>query len=387
MERSVMYVDITAFAVSVEAVREPRLRGRPVVVALQKANRSLVYASSYEARRAGIHRGMPLQEARRLCRDLIVLPPNPSLYAHATQAMLDLLSGFSPIIEPVRYGHAYLDMTGTRRLFGSPADAGAKIQREIRERLNLEATVGVATNKLVSKVASDVVKPTGLQDVRPGDEERFLSPLPVHYLPGVGKATLQQLAELNIHYIRELARIPLTHLTQLFGQRGTQLHQWAHGIDPRPVQPPRREPCIEERETLPEDTNEIPVLRAVLFRLAERACRRLRQEHLMAQRLSLELRYSDGVETKGEMRLAFASQFEHEIYPAAEEAFAHLLTRRVRVRSLRLGLKELKPMARQLCLFSSPEDERRERLLSALDRIRDRFGEDAIHYAHTLALN
>ncbi|MDZ7373535.1 MAG: DNA polymerase IV [candidate division KSB1 bacterium] len=386
MERSILYVDITAFAVSVETVLEPRLRGRPVVVAVQTANRSLIYASSYEARRAGIHRGMPLQEARRLCRELIVLPPNKPLYARATQAMLDILSRFSPVIEPVRYGHAYLDMTGTQRLFGSPIDAAAKAQREIRDRLNLEATVGVATNKLVSKIASDIVKPTGLQSVRPGYEERFLSPLPVHYLPGVGKTTLQQLAELNVRYIRQLAQIPVTDLTHLLGRRGILLHQWAHGIDPRPVQPPRRQPSIVEEEILPEDTNAIPLLRALLFRLLERACRRLRQEHWMAHRLHLWLRYSDGVENRGEMPLAFPSQYEHEIYPVAEEALVHLLTRRVRVRSLHLELKELRPEMRQLTLFQSEAGERREKLVRALDRIRDRFGERAIDYAHTLVL-
>jgi len=232
-----------------------------------------------------------------------------------------------------------------------------------------------------------VVKPTGLQNVRPGYEERFLSPLPVRYLPGVGKITLQQLAELNVRYIRELAQIPVTDLAHLFGRRGVLLHQWAHGIDPRPVQPPRRQPTIEEEETLPEDTNQVLVLRAVLFHLLERACRRLRRQHLMATRLRILLRYSDGVDASGETRLAFASQYEHEIYPVAEEAFARLLTRRVRVRSLRLELRELKPEVHQLCLFRDPGEERRQRLLGAIDRIRDRFGERAIGFAHTLVLN
>ena len=383
VERSVLYVDITAFAVSVEAVLEPRLRGRPVVVAVQKASRALVYASSCEARQLGIHRGMPLHEARKRCRDLVVLPPNEPLYARATRAMLDILGHYSPVIEPVRYGHAFLDVTGTQRLFGSAVDAAARAQREIRESLRLEATVGVATNKLVSKVASDVTKPRGLQNVRPGYEERFLSPLPVRYLPGVGRRTLEQLDELNVRLIRELAILPLSHLTHLFGRRGVQLHQWAHGIDPRPVQPPVRRPIITEEDTLPEDSNQLFTLRALLFRLVERGCRRLRRYGVTTQRLSLHLRYSDNRDAQGETRLAFPGQMEFEIYPVAEEMLRRLLTRRVRVRSLRLQFKDLRPPSGQLDLFPR-ETGRLERLVAAVDRIRDRFGENAVRYAHTL---
>ncbi len=383
MERSVLYVDITAFAVSVEAVLEPRLRDRPVVVAVQKASRSLVYASSYEARQMGIHRGMPLHEAKKRCRDLVVLPPNEPLYARATRAMLDILGHYSPVIEPVRYGHAFLDVTGTQRLFGSAVDTAARAQREIRESLRLEATVGVATNKLVSKVASDVTKPRGLQNVKPGYEERFLSPLPVRYLPGVGQRTLEQLSELNVRFIRELAILPLWHLTHIFGRRGVQLHQWAHGIDPRPVQPPARQPVVTEEDTLSEDTNQLFALRALLFRLVERACRRLRRNDVTTQRLGLYLRYSDNRDARGEARLAFPSQMEFEIYPVAEELLLRLLTRRVRVRVLRLQFAELHPPSGQLELFPH-EEERLKRLVAAVDRIRDRFGENAVRYAHTL---
>ncbi|HPR88592.1 MAG TPA: DNA polymerase IV, partial [bacterium] len=216
MSRTIIHIDVSDFPVAVERVLEPRLRQRPVAVAVQTASRALVAALSREAAGCGIERGMPLPQARKYCPDLTVLPPNETLYHRATAALLDLLGRFSPVIEPLRFGHAYLDMTGSTRLFGAAIDAAARAQREIHEHLRLEAVAGIASNKLVSKVASDLltrqtaVRP--LCDVHCGEEEHFLSPLPVTCLPGVQLKVRQQLRELNVRLVHDLARIPAEHL-------------------------------------------------------------------------------------------------------------------------------------------------------------------------------
>ena len=211
---------------------------------------------SSEAWDSGIRKGMPLSKAMRRCRNAVVVPPNESLYLRASRAIFRVLESFSPVFEPSGHGHVYLDITGTGRLLGPPRDTAWKTQKEIRRQLHLDTSLGVASNKMVSKIASEVTRPDGLQDVPHGGEHSFLSPLPVHLLPGVGPQTEGQLKDLNIRIIHDIAVMRLEHLALAFGRFGFVLHQRAQGIDRTPVNPLRAVPVLELEKVLPEFNNQ-----------------------------------------------------------------------------------------------------------------------------------
>ena len=375
MERNIVHIKVNSFAVSVEQIKNSQLQGRPLIVAFPAMERSLVYATSPEARQAGIHRGIPLELARKLCRDVIVVPPDHALYSRAMQAILKILAQFTPIIEPVGYGHAYLDMTGTTRLFGATVDAAAKIQREIQTRIRLESTLGVASNKLVSKIASAVIKPIGLQDVAHGMEENFIAPLTVHYLPNINQKIKQQLQDFNIQIIRQIAEISLSHLTVAFGRMGLRLHQASHGIDKTPVRAPQHSPNIFEQQTLAEDSNDFQYLRGVLYSLIEKAARRLRLAQRTTKKLSLEIYYADQKQAFGQKKLPLLSNLEKELFVPAELLLKKILARRTRVRKLAVRFFQLVPASKQMSLFSSVTDSKNYRLSQAVDQIRDKFGD------------
>lgn len=386
MEREIIHVDVAAFAVAVERVVHPELCGRPVVVAPVGPSRSIVTAVSPEAWQAGIRKGMVLTKAVRYCREVTVLPPNESLYARASQAIFKVLQTFSPVLEPAGYGHVYLDITGTGRLFGPPRDIAWKAQKEIRQRLRLDAALGVAGNKMVSKIASVVTKPIGLQDVPHGEESSFLAPRPVYLLPGVGAGIQQQLEELNIRIIRDLVVIGLEHLTLAFGRLGFVLHQRALGIDNTPVYPPKAAPGVDQEEVLPEDSNDYHCLQVSVFGLCERAAERLRADGYRAGRMELVVRYSDYREDVGREKLVPPLQSTATLCARAARLLERVLARRTRVRCLRLRLTDLTRGPVQLDLFSDPRLARQARLDSALDALRRRFGSAAVRSANNLVL-
>ncbi len=368
----IIHIDIAAFAVAVERVIHPELRRRPVVVAPVGPSRSVVTALSPEAQDAGIRKGMILARALRRCRDLVVLPPNEPLYARASRALCQVLANFSPVLEPVGYGQAYLDMTGTGRLFGPPRDAAWRAQKEIRQRLRLESALGVATNKMVSRIAAVVTEPVGLQDVPAGDESAFLAPLPTQLLPGVGPKTQEQLLELNIRLIRELAVMRLEHLVLAFGRLGFVLHQRALGIDDTPVYPPRAVPAVEADTVLAEDSNDWDLLQGALRGLCESAGEQLRERKQRAARMEVRVRYSDYREATAKAKLTPPLQSTAGLTARAGRLFEQTLTRRTRVRSLHLRLTELGSGPAQLDLFADPKPLRQARLESALDELRRR---------------
>jgi DNA polymerase-4 len=377
VERQVLHLDVADFAVAVEQVADPALRERPVVVA-PPAVRALVVAVSAEARREGIFPGMPLAEARRRCRSLAALPPNEQLYARAGRAVLDLAGRFSPLVEPKSHGRVYLDVTGTGRLFGSSVDAAARLRRELSASLRLPAAVGVAVNKLVSRVAADVTEPTGLLDVRAGDEAPFLAPLLVERLPGVGTGTANDLKALNVRLVRQLATIDVGHLEMAFGRTGALLHQRALGIDPRPVRPKIGRPELREEQTLAEDSNDPRELRSCLRLLVKRAGRELRMRRMTASRLRLAVRYADARTDVAAGRFPAPTNLDAQLWRAADALLGQALGRRLRVRCLTLLASGLAPESGQLSLFDDGPGRREAALGAALDRISDRYGIEAV---------
>ena len=378
MEREIIYLTVNAFPVAVERVIHPELRGRPVVVAPLGSARSIVTALSAEAWNAGIRKGMALAKAMRYCRSTIVLPPNEPLYLRASRAIFKVLESFSPVLEPSGHGHAYIDITGTGRLFGPPRDTAWKAQTEIRRQLRLDAALGIASNKMVSKIASEVTRPAGLQDVPHGNESAFLSPLPVRLLPGVGLQTERQFDDLNIRIIQDVAAMRLDLLTLAFGRFGFVLHQRAQGIDRTPVYPMRTVPALEQGRVLPEDSNDYEVLKGVLLDLGEQAGKQLREKKQCAGRVELRVRYADYREDGHSLQLKPPVQSSAVLYARALPLLEVILKRRTRVRSMNLCLTELSRGSMQLDLFADPKPDRRVKLEFALDALRRRYGESVV---------
>lgn len=378
MEREIIYMTVTDFPVAVERVAHPELRSRPVVVSYRSAARCVVTALSAEARAEGVRPGMAVDKAVRYCSRLVVLPPNEPLYTRASRAVFRLLAQFSPLLEPSGHGHAYLDITGTGRLFGPPRDAARKAQNEIRQQLRLDASLGVASNKMVSRIASEVIRPCGLQDVPHGDEPSFLSPLPVRLLPGVGPRTETLLADLNLRIIRDVAAMRMEHLALAFGKLGFALFQHARGIDRTPVYPVRSVPSVEEERVLPEDSNDCGLLKRVLREICDVAARRLREKKQSAGRMELGVRYADHREESRKQKIAPPMQSSAIFYMRALPLLNAVLERRTRVRSIRLVLTELSAGSVQMELFPDSGPERGAKLERALDTLRHRFGPGTI---------
>ncbi len=397
--RSVLFVDPPAFCTTLEGLVAPELRTRPLVVAPPGADRAAIMALSAEARLAGLERGMLVRKAQRLCPDLIILPPNPKLYARASRELHEILRIFAPAIEPRGYGHAFLDLTGTGRLFGPPQDVAARIRREASERLGLPLSVGIATNKLVSQAAirADRLVLSGangrtdgrtggwvdneLLYVPVGNERSFLAPHPLDVLPELDAGMRARLEDYQLDLIGEVAAISESALCAVFGRRGRMLRARAQGIDPRPVLPPERQAEFHVVHFLTTDTNDLGVLHLILRGMSERLGRRVRARGLAAGRLRLEATYADYTATAQAVSLP-AAVLDAELWDAARRAFALANTKRLAVRSVSLTLDRLMETEAQLELWEGGTAVRRygggSALQHALDRIHSHYGAQAV---------
>jgi DNA polymerase IV len=381
--RAIIHLNVADFAVAVERALDPRLRGRPALVAPEGAARAAVYDMSDEAYRAGVRKEMPLARARRLCPDAAVLVPHPERYERAMQDFLARALPYSPLVELVdERGHIFLDATGTGRLFGPPADVAFRIRREARRDLGLDPIWSVAPNKLLAKVATRLVKPTGEYILEEGEEEAVLAPLPVHLLPGLERDDLVLLRELELARVGELRRLSLEQLRVAFGSRARLLHETARGVDPSPVCPAGAEPpSVRLEHSFGDDTNDPELLEGALFALVERAGRELRRRRHAAGRVGVTVDHSDGVRVVRQATPAAPTATDGRLFELARLALTRALARRVRVRHLRLLCDRLGPGAAQLDLFAEDavRGRRDEQLSRTLDRIRARFGVAAVH--------
>jgi DNA polymerase-4 len=398
--RSVLFIDPPAFYTTLEGMVAPELRTRPLAVARPGADRATILALSDEARLAGLERGMPVRKAQRLCPDLIVLPPNPKLYARASRALHEILRAFAPAIEPRGYGHAFLDLTGTGRLFGPPQDVAARIQREAGQRLRLPLTVGVATNKLVSQAAIKAGRREGgkagkqaLLYIPSGDERRFLAPHPLEVLPELDPGMRARLEDYQLDLIGEVAAISESALCTVFGRSGRTLRARSQGIDPRPVLSPERQSEFHVAHTLATDTNDLGVLYPILRWMSEHLGRRVRARGLAAGQLRLEAIYADYTASARAVPLA-AAVLDAELWDAARRAFALATTKRLAVRTVALTLDRLMETEAQLELWAGGRADRRSdgqadgnmndesnrpiALQHAMDGIRARYGAGAL---------
>jgi DNA polymerase-4 len=386
--RSVLHVDLDAFFVAVERVLDPRLNGRPVVVGGSPEGRGVVAAASYEARAFGVHSAMPMAQAMRLCPDLVRVSGTHGMYSRASKAVFRILGDYTPVVEKVSVDEAYLDLTGTERLFGRALDTADRMRREIHERLSLDLTVGLSRNRLVSKVASAFAKPRGLFDVQPGQEPRFLAPLPVGTLPGIGPVTTRRLYDFNIERLGVLAGTERWFLEEVFGRHGPAMRSRARGEDDTPVCPPwetRESKTVGHEETFPRDTDDHGFLRAKLQELLESAARRLRRKGLLARKVTVKLRYADFVSETRDITLPGVSDHDADFLEPALELLHRMATRRTLVRLLGVRLGALQQGYWQGSLFDARRSRSRQ-LVAALDRLREKYGDNSVRTGATVHL-
>ena len=389
MDRTIIHLNVADFAVAVERGLDRRLSSWPVIIAPTAAARAVVYDMSEEAYAGGVRKGMSLRRALGRIPEARVLPPRPHCYERAMAALLRKALPYSPLIEPGDAdGHLFVDVTGTSRLFGPAVDVAWRMRRQIRSDLGLDPIWSVAPNKLVAKVATRLVKPLGEYIVGAGDEEAFLEPLPLFLLPGIDRSDMRQFLDFNLTHVHQLKRLQPAHLQVAFGARAPFIHDTLRGVDPSPVLPAGDQPPRICREhTFDEDTNDTAIVESVLYRLVEQAGRALRHQRRSARRMAVTLDYTDGVRRVRQRRLNPATANDTALFTAAQTALRLAHTRRLRVRYLRLVCDRLVYPPAQLPLFAPERDAvlHSQRLISAMDRIRRRFGVDAVRVGRTLA--
>ncbi len=383
-ERVVLHVDMDAFYASVEQRDSPDLRGRPLVVG--GAERGVVAAASYEARRFGIRSAMPMSEAMRRCPSLIRVEPRMSHYRAVSRAVFAVFNEFTPLVEGLSLDEAFLDVTSSRGLFGDGEAIARRVKARILETTRLTASVGVAGNKLVAKIASDLDKPDGLVVVRPGDARERLDPLPVGVIPGIGPRTVARLEEHGIRTAGDLQRAPDRVLDAVFGRFARRTRDRAAGIDARPVVPHREEKSISAEETFAEDLAEPADMDRELLRLAERTAARLHRKELVAGTLQVKIRESDFTTCTRQQSLNPPGNRTASLFAAAKSLLHAWLAENpgARIRLLGVGGSRLSP-ARQGDLFDAAS-EAVAPVDDAVRRVRGRFGDAAVTRARGLRL-
>jgi DNA polymerase-4 len=376
----IVHLDIDAFFASVEQRLVPALRGRPVAV-----GSGCIASCSYEARRFGLRAGMGLAEARQRCPGLVVLKGCQAVYRCFAARIWDLCRELAPAADTY-LDDAYLDLAGTERLYGDLGAAVERLRARVRAETGLTVTAGIGPNRMVARLAGRSAKPDGLRLVRPEEVEDFIAGRSASDLPGVGPRTAEALADLNVRTVRELRRLPLKVLVELFGRTGAAIYDRARGRDTRPVAPREVPTGISRETTFGRETTDPGEIRAVLHYLVERALKAVRAQGLTASRCGVHIRYADFAGDEASVRLPRPADLEAEVFAAATGLLGRLQTRRVALRLVGVTLSGLAVSgAEQLDLFEEP-DERGRALAAAIDAVRARWGFSAITVGPSLDL-
>jgi DNA polymerase-4 len=379
--RSIIHLDLDAFYASVEQLRRPELRGLPVIVGgapsvdgSAQLNRGVVSAASYEARAFGVHSAMPLRTAVRLCPQAVIVPVDFRAYREASTSVFDIARDYTPLIEPLSLDEAFLEVTGSLRRFGAAPEIAAEIRDRVLATCGLHASFGVATCKTIAKIASDLRKPRSFVVVEPGNEASFLAPLPLRRLPGLGPAAERALNGLGVTTLGQLGALPLDTVQRRVGRAaGTSLWERAQGIDNAPVTIPGAPRSVSREETFARDVAQRPALHLRIAELAGDVGARLRAGGWTARTVTLKLRYADFTTITRQQTLASATATDTTVRDAAV-ALLDTAWSGESVRLLGVGVSGLED-APQLDLFAQPANDRIDR---TLDRLRQRFGQDAI---------
>ena len=386
MTRSIFHVDMDAFFVSVEELFDPSLKGKAVVVGGQRHERGVVSAASYEARKFGVHSAMPLRTAAKQCPHAIFVDGHPDRYRDYSQKVYQVLTGFSPLVEMASVDEAYLDMTGTERLLGPPLKAAHRLHERMKSDTQLNCSIGIGSSRLVAKVSSAQAKPNGVLWIVSGQEAKFLAPLDVREIPGVGKVTEQSLHALDIRKVGDLARFDEDFLEKRFGKWGLALAGKARGEDAggwfdSEVGADTDAKSISHEHTYNEDTADPEQLEATLMRLSEMVGRRLREAGFFARTIQLKLRYKDFTTITRAHSLSEATQLDTEIFAQARKLFRRNWRKGSEVRLLGVHASSFTEQTPQLDLIDGGRQQRWKQALSAADHLRDKFGESSVKLA------
>jgi DNA polymerase IV len=379
--RVILHFDLDAFFCAVEELLDPTLTGSAFAVGGRADERGVLATASYAARKFGLHSAMPTAQALRLCPTLRLLPPRHGVYSDYSHRVMDLVLAETPLFEQISIDEAFLDFTGDGRAGGEIA---AELQARIRNEIGLPCSFGVASNKLVAKIATNVGKPNGLVVVPPGEEAAFLAPLPMPMLWGVGPKTRERLAELGLSTIGDIAAYPEADLARRFGETGRALTLRARGQDDRPVETSRVTKSISQETTYTRDVRDGAVLRQTILEFSESVAASLRQEGLVARTVKIKVRWPPFETITRQATLANPTDLEADIFQPAWELFQKVWREGKPVRLLGVGVSGLAPAARQLSLFGDPPQERAAKLAETVDKIRAKYGWEAVKRASLL---
>ena len=378
--KEILHLDIDAFYPSVEALDNPGLKGKPVIVGGRQA-RGVVASASYEARRFGVHSAQPIAAAARLCPEGIFLPVRMSRYRELSKQVLEIFKLFTPLVEPVSIDEAFLDVTDSMRLFGHPEEIAGKIKLMVFKETGLRVSAGVAPSKLLAKIASDIDKPDGLTIVLPDQVKEFLDPLPINKMWGVGKVTQAILIGLGVHTIGDLREMPEKILVEKFGKQGAKMHQSSRGFDDREVVPGNDIKSIGHEETFLTDIMEVDTAKRELLALAHKVARRMRSHGFEGKTVTLKVKYNDFVKQTRSTTLSASSDDGLEIYSTVCRLLKQTEIAKKPIRLLGISLSRLSKTGSegQLSFFHNDGIfQKRKDLHSAMDFVSEKFGENSI---------
>ena len=374
--RHIAHFDLDAFFVSVECLKNPRLKGKPLLVG-GSGDRGVVAACSYEARRFGIHSAMPMHLARRLCPEAILIRGDMESYGKYSHLVTEIMQDTVPLFEKASIDEFYIDLTGMDKFFGCSLFAKELKQKVLRES-GLPVSYALATNKLISKVATNEVKPNGMLEIGPGKEKSFLAPLSIAKLPGIGKETAYKLVRRGVETIRTLSEIPIEMLETMLGKIGLELWRKANGLDESPIVPYREQRSISTERTFETDTINLKFLRAELVRMTESIGFELRRQDKLTGCLTVKLRYSN-FDTVVRQKTIDYTNADHLLIQTAHEIFEKLYDRRLLIRLIGIRFTKLIPGNYQIKLYEDTQEQ--IRLYQSIDSIKKQFGEHAIFRA------
>ncbi len=387
MERSIIHLNIADFAAAVEINLSPALKGYPVIIAPTAAPRAVVYDMNDQAYQEGIRKGMPLARVRKINKRIKIIPPRFNQYERVMKDLLKQSLAYTPAIESGHWdGHIFLDVTGTNRLFGPSVDLAFRLKKKIQNNFRLDPIWSVATNKLVAKVATRMVKPTGEYIVGPGEEEAFLEPLPITLLPGLSKEDIIKLNTFNLFFVSQIRPLTLEQLSIPFAHRARHIHCLIRGIDTTPVSHMEKEEPIQADHEFADDTNDALQLKKAIYLLVETLGYTLRQRQMVSRQIALTISYSDGGRRSITGKLTLPTANEMIMFKKATTLLFRAWTRRIRIRHIRLTVeKAVRPELQATLFEENPKEASQEKIFKAMDEIRTKFGTRAINTGLTLA--
>ena len=381
INRVILHIDMDAFYASVEQMDNPMLKGRPVIVG-GTSSRGVVSAASYEARKFGVRSAMPIFKAKQRCPDGVFLPVRMSRYQEVSRQVMEILKRFSPLVQQVSIDEAYMDISGVDKLLGQPKDIGLEIKSGIRETTSLTCSIGIAPNKFLAKVASDLDKPDGLTIIPPEKVPQFIEKLPVEKVPGVGKKTVQTLHRMRVLTLGDVQKLSERELLKKTGKFGERLFRLSRGIDDAPVVPHMASKSISSEKTLSVNTNDKEILKKQLLMRSEMVGKRAREKGLRGTTVTLKLKRADFAQVTRSVTIEEATNSTNTIYEQGLKLLGQVKTS-TKFRLIGIGLSNLVPVEdipRQLSLFgkTKPSDKSWKNVERAMDTIKERFGRDAI---------